>query len=677
MDADALIATSPHGVFVVGRDSVVVFANAAAVTLAGLGDVASLIGRSLIKDVHPDHTLQARSLLTGVGEGGGSRPVYLRLERDDEQWIAVRATAVPDSDLVQLAIVDVTEQRRSARRLRMSEQRFRAAFDSSQIGMALVDGQREYLLVNNALATMLGRPVAWFAGRTVDDVTLPEDLQINLEIARQMLTAGSRVEVRKRYLHDDGHVVHAVVSAVRLPSEDPDHVTLVEVEDVTARLTAEAELRRMASHDVLTELPGRAMLMGRLGAALQSRRHDDALVAVLFVDLDNIKQVNDSRGHAAGDAVLQESAVRLRATVRPQDTVGRFGGDEFLIIAAGVAGQDEASALADRVQTALAVPVPYDRDEVTVSASVGVALCAPEGTLPEQLIADADAAMYRAKALGKRRYEVFDELMRARAAERSRIEGLLRTAAARDRIVVHYQPIVDLPTRAVVGVEALMRIRDDDGVLLAPGVFLDVAQATGLLPGLDEIVLDRAITQVMRWRNENRLDLMLSVNVCPGQLVGNLGAQVETALAGSGMPPSRLLLELTEQTIIDSGTAADQAIQGVRALGVRFAVDDFGTGYSSLTHLRRFPISVVKIDRSFVTSLPDQPDDVVIVRTIVDMSRQLSLGCTVEGVETEKQYDALRAMAPPYGQGFLFGRPTPAGEVPALLDGLGVLNRLG
>jgi len=276
-------------------------------------------------------------------------------------------------------------------------------------------------------------------------------------------------------------VVHAVVTGIALPTEDGDELILCQVEDVTARRETDAELRRMAQHDVLTDLPGRSLLLERLTAAVSSRRREDALVAVLFIDLDGLKQLNDARGHAAGDVLLRQAAARLRATVRPHDVVGRFGGDEFLVIATGLDDEQEARALAARIESTLRLPVSLGDDEVPASASIGLALCPVEGSDPEQLIADADTAMYLAKRNGRRRYELFDESMRERARAGERLQSVLAGAVAERRVEVHYQPIVALGSGRVVAVEALMRVRTPDGTLLHPESFLETAESSGLL----------------------------------------------------------------------------------------------------------------------------------------------------------------------------------------------------
>ncbi|MCW2606449.1 MAG: hypothetical protein JWO60_1142 [Frankiales bacterium] len=549
---------------------------------------------------------------------------------------------------------------------------YEAVFRSSPTGMAVLDAEGRFVRVNEALCTFLGRDAAWLTGRSPAEVTLEQDLTVQHVLERRLRTSDRVGKVHKRYLRPDGVVVHGLVSAVSLGSAEHGRRTLAQIEDATERVRLEDELRRLATHDSLTGLPGRRLLLDRLQEALHADA--DGAVAVLFGDLDAFKLVNDALGHAAGDAVLQEVARRFSRVVRPEDTVGRLAGDEFLVVAPGVGDEHEARRLAERLEQSLRPPVPFGDDEIFVSCSLGVAVrgagALPGADLADTLLADADAAMYQAKRHGKRRYEVFDAAMRSRAAERSRTAGLLRRAVADERLTVHYQPVVALPSLVPIGVEALVRVVDPDGALLAPADFLEVAEQIGVLPDLDAHVLKVATLQVQRWRSEHGLDLHLSVNAGAGQVLRSLADQVETALEASGLPADRLSVELTEQTFIDGLQAARDSLHRLVARGVNLAIDDFGTGWASLTYLRQFPVSAIKIDRSFVQGLPGSAEDSVIVGALAGLAGQLGLACVVEGVETDAQLESLLALLPGTGsfaQGFLFGRPQAAPDLLPLL----------
>ncbi|MCW2777238.1 MAG: hypothetical protein JWN17_963 [Frankiales bacterium] len=556
------------------------------------------------------------------------------------------------------------------------EAEYEAVFRSSPVGMALMDGQGRFVRANAALCRFLGREPEWLVGRSPDDVTLPEDVSESRAVERRLRDVHRAERVHKRYLRPDGSIVHGLVSAVALGGQGPARRTLAQVEDATERFRLEDELRRLATHDPLTGLPGRRLLLERLLEALSTPAGEDrASVTVAFVDLDAFKLVNDALGHAAGDAVLLEVGRRFLEAVRPSDTVGRLAGDEFLVVSTGPADEAGAGSLAERLDASLRAPVPFRDDEVFVSASIGVAFRTSEpGAATEELVAqllrDADAAMYAAKRHGKRRYEVFDAGMRAQTSERSRVAGLLRAAVADDRLLVHYQPVVALPSLVPVGVEAVVRVRDSDGTVLQPAQFLEVAEQTGLLPALDAHVLRTGSATVQQWREVHGLDLHLSVNVSAGQLLRSLPEQVEQALAASGLPADRLTLELTEQTFIDGVEAASDTLRRVVAGGVHLAIDDFGTGWASLTYLRRFPVSAIKVDRSFVTDVARSAEDGIVVGALAQLAHQLDLACVVEGVETAEQLARLLELMPGsacFAQGYLFGRPLPAEEALGLL----------
>jgi diguanylate cyclase (GGDEF)-like protein len=421
-----------------------------------------------------------------------------------------------------------------------------------------------------------------------------------------------------------------------------------------------------AGHDALTQLPNRALFLDRLGQVMTRRSRHPSGTAVLFLDLDRFKWLNDSLGHAAGDELLVEVAARLREAMRAEDTVARFGGDEFVVLCDGVADQAEAEAMAGRLAAVLAAPVTVAGEETTVTVSIGIAYAPPTSTgdTPESLVRDADAAMYRAKEQGRNRHAVFDVTTLELALVRHETVNALRRGVQRHELVVHYQPALDLGTGRAVGVEALVRWDHPQRGLLAPGAFIALAEETGLVVPLGTEVLATACRQVMAWQGDGQApeDLWLSVNLAVRQLLAaDLGSVVEEALVDSGLPPDRLCLEITESALLEDTESSTRALNRLKALGVRIGVDDFGTGFSSLTYLKRFPVDVLKIDRSFVAGLCRDHEDRAIVASVIDLAHAFGLTTTAEGVETAEQLDQLRALGCEQGQGYLWSRPLPAG----------------
>jgi diguanylate cyclase (GGDEF)-like protein len=428
----------------------------------------------------------------------------------------------------------------------------------------------------------------------------------------------------------------------------------------TARHTAESQLAHQALHDPLTGLPNRALFLDRVELARdRSRRHHQAF-ALLFLDLDHFKVINDSLGHQAGDQLLIEVARRLSLCARSGDTVARFGGDEFAVLCDQLAHDGDALAVAERIVSALRQPISIHGESVVVTASVGIAIGDDHSTAGA-LLRDADAAMYRAKDAGRDRVEVFDDLMRARAMRRLTVEQDLRAALGRGELVVHYQPTVDLRTRRMVGHEALLRWQHPTRGLLAPDEFLDVAEETGLITRIGGFVIDRVLADMADADAQPSLACgSVAINVSMRQLTDlDLAVLVARALDVYQVDPHRLCLEVTEHALARDPDRTAAVLADLTALGVDIAVDDFGTGYSSLTHLRHFHVDVLKIDHSFVAGLGTDADDTAIVQAVIGLGHALGLLVVAEGVEREDQVDALLAAGCDHGQGRYFAAPAP------------------
>ena len=460
-------------------------------------------------------------------------------------------------------------------------------------------------------------------------------------------------------------LVFTDLSAQKAQEREIVRLSEAQAQRMGALQQAQAALTRQATHDTLTDLPNRALLIDRTDRALAQASRTGRSTAVLFVDLDRFKQVNDTQGHAAGDATLQGVAATLVASVRPMDTVARIGGDEFVVLAPDIDDHVHAVEMATRLVTELnRRPV---RTGERVGASVGVAISAAGRGSAEVLLTEADMAMYQSKAHGGGRVQIFDAELARRVRRHTATRETLREALENGRVVVHYQPIIDLTGGAIAGFEALARIAQRDGAILRPADFMPAAEDSGMVVPLGEQVLERACDDAGDWPAPSTLTI--AVNLSARQFgSGDLATIVEERLKTSGLDPERLNLELTETTIIDLHPDVLEQLTRLRDLGVQISLDDFGTGYASLTHLRRLPLTVVKIDQSFVQGLGSDRDDERIVASVVDLAANLGLRSIAEGVETQGQLDRLRELGCDQAQGFHFARPMPADDVPAVME---------
>jgi len=479
---------------------------------------------------------------------------------------------------------------------------------------------------------------------------LPRDQHL-LDVAEQIGTQLGRVVERARS-------EAALKDAYDELWQANDELTL----EVRERARAEAALSRLAFYDTLTDLPNRALFLDRLEHALSRADRTHHAVGVMFLDLDNFKVVNDSLGHDVGDLLLSTVAERLRASLRVGDTVARFGGDEFTVLLEDLDGTDEAVLTAERIVEAVRAPVSLEGAEVVPSFSIGIVLGVAGRDRPEELLRNADLAMYRAKVNGKARFEVFDQSMNADAMERLEIESELRRALERQELRIHYQPIVSFDTGQIRAVEALARWQHPRRGLVSPLQFIPIAEETGLIVPLGRWVLAEACRQIKQWQaaHTEAEQLMMSVNLS-GRQLQNPGFvdEVRQILAEFKLEPSCLQLEITETTVMKDTGVAVKALQELKRIGVKLAIDDFGTGYSSLSYLRQFPVDTLKIDRSFVDGLGREAHDTELVRSVIAMAKSLSLAVTSEGIETTEQLKQLLELGCDRGQGFYFARPLP------------------
>jgi diguanylate cyclase (GGDEF)-like protein len=439
------------------------------------------------------------------------------------------------------------------------------------------------------------------------------------------------------------------------------------VTDITMRKHAELGMRRLAHSDSLTGLANRLQLSERIDAAVTDLHSDKNGIALLLLDLDGFKAVNDSFGHAIGDELLSMVACRLRASVRPSDVPARLGGDEFAVLIERV-DYGQAEQAAHRVLSALADPFVLSRSNVAISASIGL-VHATDARGSQDLMRDADVAMYRAKAEGKNQVVSFEPAMQAHVMARMRLETEFREGVDNNEFVLHYQPLVDLDTGEIVGVEALIRWEHPDRGLLLPGEFVEVAEDTGLIVPLGRWVFEQAMADATAWTSKYGRQLSVSVNLSPRQLHdADFVATLAFAIADAGIPADSLTIEITENLLLKDTELAKSRLAALRSLGVKVAVDDFGTGYSSLAYLDRYPVDILKIDRSFVEPLGESAKSAALVRSIIDLATALEMETVAEGVENDAQRQTLRSLGCRRAQGFYFARPLPSEAIGDLLS---------
>jgi len=662
----ALVRSSHDVIAIFDRDGNCEFASPSAER--GLGrPIEQLLKAPPFDFVHPDDRAHVRNVFLGtLGRPGSvSPPVEFRVVHDDGSWHTLEAlgTNLTEDPAVEGIVVnarDVTARRWAEAELREAQERFRSAFEHAPIGMALAATDGEMFRVNRALAHMLGRAEDELLGLSILDLTHPEDQpSIRDHLDRLMTGEIASYQLEQRYLHNDGREVWTAISAslVRDPAGTPMYV-VHQIEDVTARRRDGDRLAHQAIHDPLTGLPNRLLFVDRLGRALGNDAHGHT--AVLFLDLDHFKVINDSLGHSAGDRLLVTVADRLRNAVRPDDIVARFGGDEFTVLCRSVPNARVANEIADRITAAVSKPVQLSEGEVYVTISVGIALSGDEMETPETLLRNADAAMYGAKERGRARIEMYDTGSRDHAVKHLRTGNELHRALERGEMRVFYQPILSLETSRISGFEALVRWQHPERGLVGPDQFIPLAEETGLIVPIGAWVLETACRQAVAW-HEAGAPMSISVNLSPRQLAeATLPDTVAAVLERTRVDADLVWLEITESTLMRDAESAVSMLHSLTALGVHLAVDDFGTGYSSMTYLKRFPVESLKVDRSFVDGLGRETEATAICTAVVSLAHALGMRAVAEGVETPEQLASLRTLGCELAQGYLFGRPAPA-----------------
>ena len=622
--------------------------------------------------VHPDDRSTLRQAWADGTERGIPFDLVCRIVRADSQERSVHVRTLPelaeDGTVVKLAgtLADITEQVEAARVRRAAETRFEIGFEQTGIGAVIIDLDGIPTRVNAAVCALLGRPADLMVGRPWTEYYGPGEAPLLQALRARAARGDDTYADERRFVRPDGSDVWASahVTLVRDEAGKPQYY-LAQLQDITERKQMEQELAHQALHDSLTGLPNRALLTDRLVQGLAGTRRRGSQLGVIFLNVDHFKVVNDSLGHTRADDLLRRAADRVAAVIRPSDTVARFGGDEFVVVCDDVSVQ-ETEHIAERVLEALSQPCLIGNQEINVTASLGIAIADDEAT-PESLLRDSDAAMYLAKARGRGRIELFDEVLRSNAERRMATASALRRALEREEFTVHYQPVVDLSTGAMVSAEALLRWEHADRGLISPDEFIPLAEETGLIIPIGTWVLEQACRQLVGWQRTEP-SMSVAVNLSVLQIAApDIAGLVADVIRRTQTRPEGLCLELTESVFMEDADYFGKTLASLKTLGVQLSIDDFGTGYSSLSYLKRFPVDAVKVDRSFVEGLGTDPHDSALVAAILSMADALGLSVTAEGVENQDQLATLKRLHCQRAQGFYLARPMPAAEMNRLV----------
>jgi diguanylate cyclase (GGDEF)-like protein/PAS domain S-box-containing protein len=665
-----LVENSNDLIQVVGFDGYVIYVNRMWRETLGY-DHAELAGLNFFDLLHEDFHCDCQSRIQVLLEGGSVPCFEVSFKAKNGRKVVAEGSISlylegDEPKGIQGFFRDITIRKETELALQTSESRFRTIFESSVAGVAMLAPDGLFLQANPAFCQFLGYTENELLQLKITDITHPDDIEETLSRRNIALANKSRsIVCEKRYLCKDGTVFWAQLSSTWFFDEQGQPLyTVPVIQDITRRKEAELKIRELAYYDSLTRLPNRSLFNDRLERAFANAHRLEKPFALMFLDLDRFKGVNDTLGHGVGDEMLCQSADRLRRCLRENDTVARVGGDEFVVILSDYKRDDNVPHIATKILESFSRPFDLTVREVFSSTSIGIAVFPEDGANPADLLRHADMAMYAAKDAGGDTFRFYSEEMNAKAVARMDLEGNLRRALDQNEFFIEYQPQINLVTNQIAGVEALVRWQHPSLGVIPPNQFISLAEETNLILPLGEWVMRTVFEQCVVWAQSGWLPFRVGVNVSGRQFTQDDFVDVVCRLIDeTGVDPNLLEFEITESVVMHDVDVAVVTLNRLRDLGIRMAIDDFGTGYSSLSCLKNLPVSRLKIDKSFIADLQSNSDDRAIVEATIAMAKRLGLDVTAEGVETAEQFGFVQGRECDEVQGFYFSKPLSANDV--------------